>query len=78
MGNVKLLRCLRKILPGRPGLTKWKGRVCEELAATLVRLEGRGSVEALRMVGEAGRCRRTDSQQEQAAFAMRLDKMMNG
>ena len=24
-----------------PGLTKWKGRVCEELARTLIKLEGR-------------------------------------
>ena len=25
-----------------PGLTKWRGRVCEELARTLIKLEGRG------------------------------------
>ena len=24
-----------------PGLTKWKGRLCEELARTLIKLEGR-------------------------------------
>ena len=24
-----------------PGLTKWRGRVCEELARTLIKLEGR-------------------------------------
>ena len=56
---------------------QWKGRVCEELARTLVRLEGR-TVEVLRLVGEAGKCRRLDSQQEQAAFNMRMSSMMNG
>ena len=24
-----------------PGLTKWRGRVCEELARTIIKLEGR-------------------------------------
>jgi len=61
-----------------PGLTKWKGRVCEELARTLIKLEGKNNVEVLRMVGEAGKCRRLDSQQEQAAFNMRMATMMNG
>ena len=51
--------------------------MCEELARTLVRLEGR-TVEVLRLVGEAGKCRRLDSQQEQAAFNMRMSSMMNG
>ena len=61
-----------------PGLTKWKGRVCEELARALVKLEGKNNVDVLRLVGEAGKCRRLDSQQEQAAFNMRIATMMNG
>ena len=61
-----------------PGLTKWKGRVCEELARTLIKLEGRNNVEVLRLIGEAGKSKRLDSQQEQAAFNMRISSMMSG
>ena len=61
-----------------PGLTKWKGRVCEELAKTLIKLEGKNNVNVLRLIGEAGKCKRLDSQQEQAAFNMRVATMMNG
>merc|ERR1712098_152316 len=61
-----------------PGLTKWKGRVCEELARALVKLEGKNNVEVLRLLGEAGKCRRLDSQQEQSAFNMRIATLMNG
>ena len=61
-----------------PGLTKWKGRVCEELARALVKLQGKSDVEVLRLVGEAGKCRRLDSQQEQSAFNMRIATLMNG
>ena len=61
-----------------PGLTKWKGRVCEELARTLIKLEGRNNIEALRLIGEAGKCKRLESQQEIAAFSMRISTMMNG
>lgn len=60
-----------------PGLTKWKGRVCEELARTLIKLEGRNNVEALRLIGEAGKCKRLESQQEQAAFNMRISTLMS-
>ena len=59
-----------------PGLTKWKGRVCEELARTIIKLEGGPNVEALRLLGEAGKCKRLESQQEQAAFNMRITSMM--
>ena len=61
-----------------PGLTKWKGRVCEELARTIIKLEGGPNVEALRLLGEAGKCKRLESQQEQAAFNMRISSMMQG
>jgi len=61
-----------------PGLTKWRGRLCEELARTLVRLQGRSCVEALRLLGESGKCRKLDSQAEQAAFSMRMANMMSG
>lgn len=61
-----------------PGLTKWKGRLCEELARTLIKLEGRNCVDALRFLGEAGKCRKLDSQAEQAAFSMRMANMMSG
>ena len=75
-------------------MTKWRGRLCEELARTLLKLEGRwenilpakkttfcqslkkttfdgdaelpplprSCVEALRLLGEAGKCRKLDSQ----------------
>ena len=61
-----------------PGLTKWKGRVCEELARTLIKLEGVSNVDVLRLIGEAGKCKRLESQQEQAAFNMRISTMMMG
>ena len=61
-----------------PGLTKWKGRVCEELARTMVKLEGRPGVESLRLIGEAGKCMRLESQQAQAAFNMRISTIMSG
>ena len=61
-----------------PGLTKWKGRVCEELARTMIKLEGVSNVDVLRLIGEAGKCKRLDSQQEQAAFNMRISTMMMG
>ena len=61
-----------------PGLTKWKGRVCEELARTLIKLEGVNNVDVLRLIAEAGKCKRLDSPQEQAAFHMRISSMMMG
>ena len=38
----------------------------------------RNNVEALRLIGEAGKCKRLESQQEQAAFNMRISSMMCG
>ena len=38
----------------------------------------RNNVEALRLIGEAGKCKRLESQQEQAAFNMRVSSMMCG
>jgi len=61
-----------------PGLTKWKGRVCEELARTLIKLEGVNNVDVLRLIAEANKCKRLDSQQEQAAFHVRISSMMMG
>ena len=61
-----------------PGLTKWKGRVCEELARTLIKLDGVNSVDVLRLIAQAGNCKRLESQQEQAAFHMRISTMMMG
>jgi len=61
-----------------PGLTKWRGRLCEELARTLIKLEGRTCLEALRLLCESGKCRKLDSQGEQAAFSMRMATMMSG
>jgi len=60
-----------------PGLTKWKGRVCEELARALVRRDGAPGVEVCRLIGEAGKCRQLDSQQERSAFNVRVTQIMN-
>lgn len=61
-----------------PGLTKWKGRVCEELARALVRQEGGAGAEVCRLLGEAGKCRQLDSQEERAAFTTRMVQIMSG
>jgi len=59
-----------------PGLTKWKARVCEELARALVTKEGRPGVEVCKLIGESGKCRQLDSQEEQAAFTSRMAQLM--
>jgi len=53
-------------------------RVCEELARTLIKLDGVNSVDVLRLIAQAGNCKRLESQQEQAAFHMRISTMMMG
>ncbi|XP_023330630.1 protein msta isoform X2 [Eurytemora carolleeae] len=60
-----------------PGLTKWKGRVCEELARALVHQDKVAGVEVCRLIGEAGKCRQLDSQEERAAFNMRVAHLMS-